>query len=202
MQIGGFQTLTLSDFPGRVASIVFTQGCNFRCPFCHNGNLLASDSSESIEEEEVLCYLRENNHKLDGLVITGGEPSLQPDLLSFMSEVKSCGLEIKLDTNGSNPAVVEEAIASGLVDYIAMDVKAPFKKYNLLCGRPVSTERIIESIGIITSSGIEHEFRTTAVHQLLSEDDLEAIKRYIPEGSRYKLQKFKPDNALDPALVR
>ncbi|MBT3393781.1 MAG: anaerobic ribonucleoside-triphosphate reductase activating protein [Waddliaceae bacterium] len=200
MRIGGYQPLTLSDFPGSIAAIVFTQGCSFRCPFCHNGALLPYDGEEAFDTKEVLYRLWKRRQHLDGVVITGGEPTIHEDLTMFIFDIKSIGLKVKLDTNGTRPDVIEKLLSEGLLDYIAMDIKAPLEKYNALAGVDVDIDAIARSIEIIGKSGIDHEFRTTVVPALLSDEDVAAIQKLVPEGSTYKLQDFDPTNALNPEL--
>jgi pyruvate formate lyase activating enzyme len=202
MIIGGFEPLTLSDYPGEIAAVVFTQGCNFRCPFCHNGSLLpARPEGEPLwTEHEVLEMLARRRGKLGGVVISGGEPTLQGDLSSFIRRVRDLGLRVKLDTNGSRPEVLRPLFQDGMLDYVAMDVKAPWPLYNRLAGTDVDTEAIAESINLIARSGVRHEFRTTVVEDLLSPDDVAAVVSMIPTGSPHTLQQFRSELALDPAL--
>lgn len=202
MRFGGFQPFTLSDYPGCVAAIAFTQGCNFRCPFCHNGGLIsARDSAEAyISPEEILAALQARRGRLDGLVVSGGEPTIQPGLSDFLSRVKSLGYRVKIDTNGSHPEVLQALLAQHLIDYIAMDIKAPFAKYDLLCGASVPSVLIARSIEVVRSSGIPHQFRTTAVLPLLTPCDMQEIRCMVPADSDYRIQPFHPENALDPAL--
>jgi pyruvate formate lyase activating enzyme len=202
MRIGGFQKFSLSDFPGHPAAIVFTQGCNFRCPFCHNGDLIPETPNDGllIPEDFVLSYLRSRAGKLDGLVVTGGEPTLQPDLASFLSKVRKIGYRIKVDTNGSRPDVLELLISGGLVDFIAMDVKAPARSYDRLTGVNAPISEITRSIGLLSCCGIEHEFRTTHVSSLLSDDELDGVAGMIPDGSTFRLQTFNPSRAFDRSL--
>ena len=193
MNIGGFQPFTLSDYPGRTAAIVFMQGCNFRCPFCHNRQLWTrkSDGATKIAASGVLNFLRQRHGRLSGLVITGGEPTLQADLLNFMIEVRRLGIAIKLDTNGSRPKTLETLFKEELVDYIAMDVKAPYTKYDLLCGGTVDKSAIRKSIRIIADSDIRHHFRTTFYPTLLSEWDLKLIRKMLPSKSDYCIQTYQ-----------
>ncbi len=193
MNIGGFQPFTLSDYPGRTAAIVFMQGCNFRCPFCHNRQLWTrkSDGATKIAASEVLDFLRQRHGRLSGLVITGGEPTLQAELLNFMIEVRRLGIAIKLDTNGSRPKALETLFKEELVDYVAMDVKAPYTKYDLLCGGTVDKSAIRKSISIIADSDIRHHFRTTFYPALLSESDLKLIREMLPSQSDYCIQTYQ-----------
>jgi pyruvate formate lyase activating enzyme len=202
MRIGGLNSFSLSDFPGHVAAVVFTQGCNFCCPYCHNGSLIPMVPSTGalIPLEEVFRFLDMRCGQLNGVVFSGGEPTLQHDISLFFHRVRSMGYKIKLDTNGSRPEVVAELLLEGLVDFIAMDIKAPFALYDRLTGVCAPKERLEESIALIAQSGIDHEFRTTVVEPLLSEDDLQVIQEMVPQGSRHRLQKFRPENALDPVL--
>ena len=202
MRIGGFQKFSLSDFPGRVAAIVFTQGCNFRCPFCHNGDLIPEDPKEGllIPEGYVLSYLHSRAGKLDGLVVTGGEPTVQEDLADFLRKVREIGYGIKIDTNGSRPEVLERLISEGLVDFVSMDVKAPLRSYDRLAGVPAPIGEITRSIDLLSCCGIEHEFRTTRVSTLLSDTDMEGVAGMIPDGSTFKLQTFNPSRAFDRSL--
>ncbi len=202
MKIGGFDPFTLSDYPGEIAAIVFTQGCNFRCPFCHNGSLIPADNLESnlIPQTKILSELKAKSKKLDALVISGGEPTLQPDLPDFIRSCKSMGFKIKLDTNGSRPDIIEKLIHDNLLDYIAMDIKAPLESYERLAGVKINTELIQQSITVIAQSGIPHQFRTTNVNSLLTQDDLDKIRTHIPQNSTYIIQDFKPDNVYNPVL--
>lgn len=204
MIIGGFQHLTLTDFPGRVAAIIFTQGCNFRCPFCHNGKLIPINPAHdhTVTIEEVLEFLHLRQKQLDGVVITGGEPTIHPDLPELCQEIRKPGMEIKLDTNGSNPLMLKDIIENGLVDFIAMDIKAPLHAYQRLAGTAISTDRILDSINIIAASGVSHLFRTTLVKPLLNHDDRQAIEEMVPPGSRHVFQEFRKEKVLDPAFLK
>ncbi len=201
MRIGGFQKLTLSDFEGLPSSIVFTQGCNFRCPFCHNPGLVHRSSSPPMTDvSEIFEYLYLRAHLLSGVVITGGEPCLQKGLLDFVRRIKSMGLMVKLDTNGSMPGMLEQLMAEGLLDYVAMDIKAPKAKYTALAGCRASIRRIQESIELLRHSSVLYEFRTTMVSPYLSEDDIVSISDWIGGARRYVLQTFVPAVTLDPSF--
>lgn len=204
MNIGGFLPLSLCDFPGKVAAVVFTNGCNFRCPWCHNGHLVngsADPQYQELGQETVLARLAELKNRLQGVVVTGGEPTLQPDLSDFIRELKSFGLLVKLDTNGGRPEIVRELIDAELLDFIAMDVKAPWGKYDVLTGLKESpAERVRETMALIVSSGLPHQFRTTKVTPLLSDADCAEIEKQIPAGSPFKWQTFNPENTLDAKL--
>jgi len=197
MNIAAFRPFSLSDYPGKIAAIAFTQGCNFNCFYCHNPGLIpltpnTKFGDTGIHEEKVLTFLQQRRGKLDGLVITGGEPTLQEGLLPFMSAVKSQDYFIKLDTNGSFPETLKAVLKAELVDYIAMDIKAPLEKYNTIVKNAVSQENILKSIQLIMASGIDYEFRTTVVSTRLSSQDLIECGRLIQGAKRYILQKYVP----------
>lgn len=197
MRIGGFQKTSLIDYAGKIAAIIFTRGCNFNCIYCHNKGLIGiGDHNDDITPEDILSFLETRKGKLDAVVITGGEPTLQPDLIPFMRKIKELGFLVKLDSNGSNPHVLREVIAQGLADYIAMDLKAPLEKYKNITGREIDTSKIQESIDLIKNSGIEHEFRTTVHKALLSEDDLLQLGE-LAGTSRLILQKYVPQEGLE-----
>jgi pyruvate formate lyase activating enzyme len=200
MKIAGLQPVSLCDYPSKVAAVVFTQGCNLHCPFCHNGGLVPAEGHDLIPQEEVLELLRRRSRLLDGVVISGGEPTLQSDLQTFIRRVRDLNLSVKLDTNGTRPEVIEALLAKGLLDFIAMDVKAPFEKYPLLTGVDVPVAGIKASLGLIAASGIGHEFRTTFVHPLLTDADIEVLRRTLPPASPYTIQSFRPELAVDPGL--
>ncbi len=202
MKIGGFQALTLSDYPGHIASIVFMQGCNFRCPFCHNGTLLAHDrpAAELIDEDAVFATSKRRADFLDGVVISGGEPTMQEDLMVFMERIKRMGLKVKLDTNGSRPAVLRDVLSGRMADCVAMDIKAPFAKYPKLTGVDAPVEAIQESLSLLLDGDTPCQFRTTFVPSLLSEQDIDGIRSYLPDRARHTVQAFVADQALDQSL--
>ena len=192
MRIGGLIKFTLIDYPGRVAAVVFTQGCNFRCRYCHNPELVYPHLlQEPMPEEEVLAFLRRRQGALEGVVVTGGEPTLQPDLIRFLEDVKALGYKIKLDTNGSKPEVIQEAIDKKLVDYIAMDLKAPLEKYSLITGVEFEPTTLQQSMRIITESGLPYEFRTTYDKEVLTDNDISAISASVP-SEHYRVQECLP----------
>ncbi len=195
MVIGGLHPCSFSDYPGKTAAVIFTQGCNFCCTFCHNGHLIPKNGIRALPVGECLDFLKRRKGLVDSVVVSGGEPTIHTDLPGFMRRVKELCFDVKLDTNGSLPEVVEQLIEEGLVDYIAMDIKAPIEKYSLLAGKKVDTDAIEKSIEIIGRSAIPHHFRTTAVHTMLSEDDMAAIRQMVPAGSRHVVQPFVPETA-------
>ena len=202
IEIGGFQKQSFIDYPKKISSIIFTIGCNFRCPYCHNSNLLYSEKIKNISELKILSYLQNNKKYIDGVVITGGEPTLHGDLPEFIAKVKSFGYSVKLDTNGTNPEMLRKLIKEGLLDFIAMDIKAPleFQKYNKATGGML-TEKLFEnvkkSIHIIINSGVDYEFRTTLVPTILAKKDVVKICSFIKNANLFCLQKFNPENALN-----
>jgi pyruvate formate lyase activating enzyme len=201
MKIGGLEKTTLIDYPGKVACMIYTIGCNFRCPYCHNPELV-DETAEIIDTETIFNFLKERKPLLDGVVITGGEPTMHDDLLEFMKRIKDLGYLIKLDSNGTRPEMISKAISMNLVDYIAMDMKSPLEKYSQQVARPVNTEAIKESIRIIMRSFVDYEFRTTVVKSLLSQEDIVSIAQSIRGAKKYYLQRFIPAKILNPQLLR
>jgi len=197
MRIGGLQKFSLIDYPKKVAAVIFTQGCDFRCPFCHNPDLvLAERFSTPLSEEKVLEFLRKRQSQLSGVVVTGGEPTIHKDLSDFLRKIKSLGYDIKLDTNGNNPEALKNLIDQKLIDYIAMDVKTSLPRYDEAAGIHVDVDKIKTSIGLIIDSGIEYHFRTTVVHKFISSKELEDIYDYLKEAKKYFLQEFVPAGEL------
>ncbi|MBN2280916.1 MAG: anaerobic ribonucleoside-triphosphate reductase activating protein [Candidatus Marinimicrobia bacterium] len=198
MKIAALQKTSLIDYPGEIAAVLFTQGCNFRCPYCHNPELVDPGLFTTPKNiEEILKFLEIRKGLLDGVVITGGEPTLHQDLPELMQRIKNLGYKIKLDTNGTNPTMLRRVIDEALVDYIAMDYKAPLNKYSWVVRAEVNLNDIIESMELIKGSGISYEFRTTVVEQLLAPVDIEIIKAEIGSGEKYCIQKFNPTKTLD-----
>ncbi len=191
MQIGGFHPASFNNYPGKVAAVVFTQGCNFCCPYCHNFGLIGFDRPARYTAPDIFARLALRREKHEGVVISGGEPTLQKDLLPFCRHLRGMGFAVKVDTNGSMPAVLAELITANAVDYIAMDLKAPLPKYARLAGLATDTHAIHRSIALISESGIAHHFRTTAVESLLSVQDLADIRALVPAGSSYSVQPFR-----------
>ena len=196
MHIGGFQKMTMLDFPGKVACTVFTHACNLRCPFCHNAALVVGEYTP-VSEEEILAYLAKRKGILDGVCITGGEPLLQKDIRPFIERVRALGLAVKLDTNGTYPDKLRELIGAGLLDYVAMDVKNSPARYAETVGLPsLDLAPIEESVRILKEGRVPYEFRTTVVRELHSEADMAAIARWLRGAERYFLQQFTDSGAL------
>lgn len=190
MQICGIQKTTLLDYPGHVAATVFTGGCNFRCPFCHNGDLVRG-GMEQYSVEEILKFLKKRQGILEGVCITGGEPTLQPDLPEFIREIRGLGYLVKLDTNGYRPEALKELLQEGLLDYVAMDIKAGADTYGKVAGvENLELSRIRESILLVRSAGIPYEFRTTLVKGLHEEKDVEAAGELIRGADVWYLQDY------------
>jgi pyruvate formate lyase activating enzyme len=191
MKIAGLQKNSMIDYPGKISAVVFTQGCNMNCGYCHNRRLINHNLNSSlIEEEEVLAFLEKRRGLLDGVVVSGGEPTLQKDLFCFFEQIRAMGYSAKLDTNGTNPSVLSQLIERGLLDYVAMDVKAPLCKYRQICCSPVNPEYISESIDLLIKGKVEYEFRTTYTPELCDEDLID-ITHTIKGAKRFVLQQYK-----------
>lgn len=202
MKIGGIQKLSLIDYPGEVGAVVFCQGCNFRCPYCHNPELVNKDLfNECMPEEEIISFLGNRIGKLDAVTISGGEPTVQSDIHIFLKKLKDMGYLVKIDTNGSMPEILEKLIAEKSVDYIAMDIKGPLERYEEITNGFSSTDKIKKSINLIMNSNLRYEFRTTIVDRLLKEEDIIAIGKLIGKAQRYALQPFVPSKVLDESFL-
>ena len=226
MYIYGFQKTTLLDYPGKLASLIFTGGCDFRCPYCQNGELVTGGAeAEPFCEADILGHLKKRAEIIEGLVISGGEPTLQTDLVEFAGKVKELGISVKLDTNGTNPDVVEELVSRGLVDYIAMDIKQCPEKYPLTAGLPTGrapsensndtalaavsggsippwgiSERLVENAQrtaeFLLSGPVDYEFRTTFVDGLFEDSDFSAIAAWIHGAKRYYIQPYRESEGV------
>jgi len=198
MRIGGFQQMTLIDYPGKLATTVFTVGCPFRCPFCHNPELVRSSGYDvaNIKEKEFFDFLKTRKGKLEGVCITGGEPTIQPDIINFIKKVKRAGFFVKIDTNGIRPDVLKKIIETKLVDYIAMDIKNQLKRYDETVGTKIDKERIKLSVDLIMNSRIPYEFRTTVVPGIHTEEDFLEISKWISGAERYWLQKYSEEGKI------
>lgn len=190
MNFAGFQKLTLLDFPGKVACILFTRGCNFRCPFCHNASLVTHFDDTVITEDEVISFLKKRQGILEGVVISGGEPMLNADLPDFIRKVKALGYAVKIDTNGTNPAMLKSCLEEGIVDYVAMDIKNSPQKYDLTAGVDGFYEKVKESMQYLLDSSWDYEFRTTVTKELHTSEDMEEIGQMIKGTKKYFLQNF------------
>ena len=198
MRIDGLQKMTLLDFPGKVACTVFTGGCNFRCPFCHNALLVTKlPEKPDYSEDEILSFLEKRTGLLDGVAITGGEPLLNPDIADFIRKIRSMGYAVKLDTNGSFPERLKAIVGEGLVDYVAMDIKNRKEKYAETIGlKNLDLSKIEESVEFLKSGAVDYEFRTTVVEQFHTVEDIRAAAVWIGGAKRYFLQNFVDSGEL------
>lgn len=202
LPIKGIQKTSLIDYPNKISSIIFLANCNFRCPYCQNPDLIENpDSFETIKEDELIEFLKNRKKWSDSIVITGGEPLIY-NLIPFLKNLKEIGLNIKIDTNGSNPKQIKEIIEKKLVDYIAMDMKAPLEKYNESAGVRVNTQDIKESIELIINSKIDHEFRVTLLPKLHSQKDILEIAKQLKGAKAFFFQQFSPNNTLDKSFEK
>ncbi len=211
MVIAGLQKTSLIDYPKKISAVIFTQGCNFKCHYCHNPELIRFKKTSVYDPKAVLEFLYKRKKQLDGVVFTGGEPTLQPDLADYLMQIKKMGYDIKLDTNGSNPAVIKTLTKEKLIDYIAMDIKAPLKRYFDITQVKTDIEKIKQSIRHIFESTIEHEFRTTIAKTFLKIEDILGIGQFLSslrrQGSKienitYSLQNFRNTGILNPAFAK
>lgn len=192
MNLIGLQKMTVLDFPGRVACIVFTFGCNFRCPFCHNASLVTGSGESDVTEDEFFAFLKKRQGILDGVCVTGGEPLLQPDIEDFLAKIKELGYQVKLDTNGMFPDKLKKVVKTGLVDYVAMDIKNSPEFYSVTAGKEeIDFEKIKESVNfLINEADVEYEFRTTVVAEFHTESAFDDIGELIKGAKNYYLQAF------------
>lgn len=190
MKISGLQKLSLVDFDGHMSATIFTSGCNFACPFCHNSRLV-NNIEEEINTQEILDFLIKRKNMLDSVCISGGEPTLNPDLPEFIKKIKEIGYIVKLDTNGTNPDMIKYLYTNKLIDYVAMDIKNSYNKYPLTAGKNLNIDNVKTSINYIMNCGIDYEFRTTLIAEHHTIDDIHDIAKMIKHAKRYFLQKFE-----------
>lgn len=205
MRISGIQPFTLLDYPGKIACIVFTPGCNFRCGYCHNPEFVLPEEIKKIREsfipeDRFFAFLERRRGLLDGVVVSGGEPTLMPDLHAFIEKIKNYGFLVKLDTNGNRPMVIESLIKDRLLDYIAMDIKTAFSAYANLVGPLVFTKALGKSMDIIKRSGVEYEFRSTLIREVHTEALFEQMVPMLAGAKRLYLQRFRPGHTLNPVF--
>lgn len=193
--------MSLIDYPGNVSAVIFTLGCNFKCPFCHNPELVLPEKyNNPLDENEIFSFLKNRKGLLDGIVVTGGEPTIHKDLPEFIEKIKDLGFKIKLDTNGTKPKVVKQLLEQGLLNFIAMDIKASFNKYNILSGCETNLDNLVESIELIKKSDIDYQFRNTFIKPLLTDSDATEIRKMA--NTEVKFQEFIGDNKiLDLSLL-
>jgi pyruvate formate lyase activating enzyme len=203
MLIGGLLKFSSIDFPSKMAAVVFTQGCPFLCQYCHNPSLVLQKLfSKPISEEEIFSFLKKRKDKLDGVVISGGEPTIQEGLIDFIKKIKALNFLIKLDTNGINPKIIKYLIDNKLIDYIAMDIKGPLEKYALFIQKDIDTSLILESIKLILNSSIDYEFRSTLVKNLHEIQDIEKMAKLILNAKLFILQKYISKTSLNQNLTK
>lgn len=202
MKIAGFIKTTLLDWEGKVACTVYLAGCDFRCPYCHNRDMVLNPNDvDEVDESYILEYIEENSDFLDGVVISGGEPLLNKDLKDLIKKFRKLGMKIKIDTNGNHPDELDDLIGAGMVDFVAMDIKCSLNdRYKVATGSDVNVENIKRSIKIIMDSGVDYEFRTTIAPIFVKEEDVESICKEIRGAKRYRLHQFRPKNTLDQSL--
>ena len=190
MKIFGIEKFSMVDWDGKIVCTLFASGCNFRCPFCHNSSLALADGNE-LDIDDIFSFLEKRKGLLDGVCISGGEPTLHPDLEEFVKKIKDMGFKVKLDTNGTNPTAVQSLIEKNLVDYIAMDVKNSSHKYATTVGvQSIALDSILQTISIVKKSGVPHEFRTTIIKEFHTEDDMKYIADIVDGCDKYVLQKY------------
>ena len=206
MIIGGLQKTTLIDFPGKIACTVFISGCNFFCPWCYSPELVVPEKIKKqpkISEKDFFSFLKSKKELLEGVVICGGEPTLNKDLPDFIKKIKKMGFLVKLDTNGSNPKMLKILIDKKLIDYVAMDIKCSQKKYPEIFGKRIRLSDIKKSVEILKNSGIDFEFRTTVVNTVHTKEDFLEIAKWIGGNNiKYYLQNFRPEKTIDPAFEK
>jgi len=202
MRLAHYEPLSLTDFPGRLATTVFTVGCNFACPYCHNPELVtAMEDTPQLTEEAFFAFLERRRGKLNGVCITGGEPTLHADLAGFVDRIRALGYAVKLDTNGSNPEMLGHLLETSSLNYVAMDVKAPASRYSDVTCNPHALALAEISMRLLAEHDTVHEYRTTVLPLLFCEVDIDNIACMLPPGSRYVIQNFVPTKTLDPNLV-
>ncbi|MFH1820562.1 MAG: anaerobic ribonucleoside-triphosphate reductase activating protein [Candidatus Nealsonbacteria bacterium] len=203
--VGGLQKSTLIDFPGRVAATIFLCKCNFRCPWCYSRELVLPEEIKKhpkISEEELFSFLKERQGLLEGIVVCGGEPTVNQDLPEFLKKIKDMGYQIKIDTNGSNPERLSQLIKDKLVDYVAMDIKSAKEDYESAVRAEVDVNKIEESIRLLKNSGVDYEFRTTVVPGIHTKEKIIALARWISPAKKYYLQNFRAQKTIDPEFEK
>lgn len=205
IKIGGLQKLTLIDYPGKIACTVFLSGCSFRCRFCYNSELVLPEKIKNhprISEKEIFKFLKGRKGLLEGIVLTGGEPTIYKDLPDFIKRIKKLNYLVKLDTNGSNPGMLEKLINANLLDYVAMDIKGPKEKYGKVASVKVDIKKIQKSIDILKDERVNYEFRSTIVPSIHTKKDVLAMAKWINGARRYYLQNFRSEKTIDPKLEK
>ena len=205
MILGGLQKLSLIDYPGRIAATVFLCGCNFRCGFCYSSELVLPEKIKNqprIPKKDFFDFLEKRKELLEGVVICGGEPTINKDLPQFCRKIKKLGYLVKLDTNGSNPEILKKLIEKKLIDYVAMDIKAPKRKYSQAAGKKVDVNKIQNSIDILKENKVDYEFRTTIIPAVQTKEDLIEMAKWIKGAKKYYLQNFRAEKTIDPEFEK
>lgn len=207
MRLSAVQKFTMLDYPGKVACIAFTPGCNLRCSFCHNPEFVLPERIREIEdsfisEEAFFRFLNRRKSLLEGVVVSGGEPTIWKDLPEFLNKIKDMGFLVKLDTNGNHPSMLRDIFQEGLVDYVAMDVKTSLPEYQKLVGGTVKKENILESITLLKEQDVPYEFRATLIKEHHTKEILNAMRELLSGSERFFLQTFRPEQTLDPAFMK
>ena len=205
IKIGGLQKLTLIDYPGRLAATIFITGCNFLCPWCYSSELVLPEEIKKqpqISQKELFNFLKERKRLLDGVVLCGGEPTINKELPAFAKKIKKMGYLVKLDTNGSNPRMIKELIDKNLIDYIAMDVKLPKERYPEIFAKKVKIEDIEKSINLLKEDKVDYEFRTTVIPTIHKKEDILKIAHWIKPAKKYFLQNFRAEKTIDPKFEK
>jgi len=205
MQIGGFQKLTLIDYPGHLAATVFLIGCNFRCPFCYASELVLPEkirNQPKISQKEFFNFLKERKKLIEGVVLCGGEPAVSKGLIPLIKKIKKMEFFVKLDTNGSDPKILKKLIDAKLIDYVAMDIKGPKERYNEFTGKKIDIRKIQKSIDILKEGKVDYEFRSTIVPSLHTKEDVINMARWLSGAKRYFLQNFRPEKTIDPKFEK
>ena len=201
MEIGGLQKTTLIDFPGRIAATIFLCGCNFRCPWCYSSELVLPEKIKNqpkITEKEFFGFLKSRKGLLEGVVICGGEPTINKDLPDFIKKIKNLGFSVKIDTNGSSPQMLKNLIDKKLIDYVAMDIKGPKEKYSQFIGTKLNIRKIQKSIDVLKQGKVDYEFRSTILPLVHKKEDIIEMAKWISGAKRYYLQNFRPEKTLNP----
>lgn len=200
--VQGFIPVSMLDWDGMLSAVVFLSGCNFECPYCHNGDLVKNPVSVSqVSWKEIESHLTSKKDWLDGVVITGGEPTIHKNIKTFIRQIRNLGMKIKIDTNGALPGALTELIEEELVDYVAMDIKATFEKYELATGSNVDTSKVRKSVAVLRKAGVDYEFRTTVVPGITEETDILEIAKFLAGSNAYYLQQFNGSQVLEPQAV-
>jgi len=201
MMIAGVKGISLIDYPQKVSTVLYLSRCNFRCPFCHNRQLVLNEDVPPIDLHELLRIIVQRISFIDGVVITGGEPTIDRRIIDLAASIKKLGLAVKLDTNGSNPEVLKTLLDKEIVDFVAMDIKTSWRNYRTAVGVDIDCSKLMESIKLLKDSNVVHEFRTTCVPGIVDLDDIIEISDMIGTAGRYALQQFQSENTLDPEFA-